>query len=162
MDKFWQKPTSTDIFKSLQNLKKIYKERKINRLSLSTFSRWLGWTKWKTIRTILYYKFRDSETQIKIITQEKLSEDEHLRSIQEFYDTPLEGHQGINRTYQRISQQHNWKRMRKMIKTYIFSFITCHRNKIPNSSIKEPMVITTTFLVTDFGTEFLSHLFNEV
>jgi len=33
--------------------------------------------------------------------------------------------------------------MSQMIKTYILSCETCQRQKIPNLSVKEPMVITT-------------------
>ncbi|KAL4126714.1 hypothetical protein QTP88_010923 [Uroleucon formosanum] len=100
--------------------------------------------KWETIRSMLYYTFRNSEIEIKIVTQEQLSKEDQLRIIREFHETPLGGHQGINRTYQRILQQHHWKGMRQMIKAYILSCETCQRQKIPNRSVKEPMVITTT------------------
>jgi len=81
---------------------------------------------WETIRSMLYYIFRNSEIETKIITQEQ------LRIIREFHETPLGGHQDINRTFQRILQQHHWKGMRQMIKTYILSCEICQRNKITN------------------------------
>lgn len=143
-EKFWQKPTCADIFQSLQNLKKICQERKITRLACPRLVIDRDGIKWETIQSMLYYIFRNSEIEIKIITPEQLSKDDQLQIIREFHETPLGGHQGIQRTFQRISQHHHWKGMRQMIKTYILSCEICQRNKMPNRSVKEPMVITTT------------------
>jgi hypothetical protein len=143
-EKFWQKPTCEDIFQSLQNLKKICQERNVTRLACPRLVIDRDGIKWETVRSMLYYTFRNSEIEIKVVTQEQLSKEDQLRIIREFHETPLGGHQGINRTYQRILQQHHWKGMRQMIKAYILSCETCQRQKIPNRSVKEPMVITTT------------------
>ncbi|KAL4104074.1 hypothetical protein QTP88_019387 [Uroleucon formosanum] len=99
-EKFWQKPTCEDIFQSLQNLKKICQERKVTRLACPRLAIDRDGIKWETVRSMLYYTFRNSEIEIKIVTQEQLSKEDQLRIIREFHETRLGGHQGINRTYQ--------------------------------------------------------------
>lgn len=73
-----------------------------------------------------------------------MTEEEQTQIIREFHENPLGGHQGVNRTYQRISRQYHWKGMRQMIKQYILSCVNCQSSKSTNRTIKEPMVITTT------------------
>jgi len=51
----------------------------------------------------------------------------------------------MNRTYKRILQQHHWKGMRQMIKTYILSCETCQRQKIPNRSVKNQWLLPQPF-----------------
>lgn len=61
------------------------------------------------------------------------------------HENPLGGHQGVIRTYQRITQHYKWKGMKRQIKDYnILSCETCQRNKTVNRKIKEPIVIITT------------------
>lgn len=58
--------------------------------------------KWETIRSMLYYIFRNSGIEIKIITREQLSKDDQLQIIRKFNETSLGGHQGINQTFQQL------------------------------------------------------------
>jgi len=133
-----------DIFQSFQNLKKICQERKDTRLACPRLAIDRDGINWKTVRSMLYYTLRNSEVEIKIVTQEQLSKEDQLRIIRKSHETPLGGHQGINRTYKRILQTRHWKGMRQMIEIYILSCETYQRQKIQNRSGKEPMVITTT------------------
>ena len=97
-EKFWQKPTCDDIFQSLQNLEKVCQERKVMRLACPRLAMDRDGIKWEIVRSMLYYTFRNSEIEIQIVTQEQLSKENQLRIIREFHETPLGGHQGINRT----------------------------------------------------------------
>ncbi|KAL4083611.1 hypothetical protein QTP88_028927 [Uroleucon formosanum] len=90
-EKFWQKPTCEDIFQSLQNLKKICQERKVTRLACPRLAIDRDGIKWETVRSMLYYTFRNSEIEIKIVTQEQLSKEDQLRIIREFHETSLGG-----------------------------------------------------------------------
>lgn len=140
----WQKPVYQHLFQSLLNLKKICEERHITQLVCPRLGCGLDGLKWENVRPMICYIFRNSSINIKIIDREPLTADEQQRVIKEFHENPLGGHQGIARTYQRISQQYHWKGMRQMIKNYILSCATCQLNKTTNRTIKEPMVITTT------------------
>ncbi|VVC31040.1 Ribonuclease H-like domain,Integrase, catalytic core,Macro domain, partial [Cinara cedri] len=140
----WQKPSYQHLFQSLLNLKKLCKERHITQLVCPRLGCGLDGLKWETVRSMICYIFQNSAIKIKVVDREPLTEDEQQRVIREFHENPLGGHQGIARTYQRISQQYHWKGMRQMIKNYILSCATCQLNKTTNRTIKEPMVIMTT------------------
>jgi len=88
IEKLWQMPTCIHIFISLQNLKKIFQERKIMLLACPRLVTDRDGIKWETVRSMLYCIFRNSEIEMKIITQEQLSKDDQLRIIQEFHKTP--------------------------------------------------------------------------
>jgi len=141
---YWQKPSYQNLFQTIRNLKKLCTEHRITQLNCPRLGCGLDELEWETVRSMLRYIFRDSDIVIKIIVREELSEEQQARVIQEFHENPLGGHQGIARTYQRISKQYQWKGMRKMIKDYVLTCAICQRNKTANRSIKEPMVITTT------------------
>lgn len=81
---------------------------------------------------------------IQVYTEDELTEENKKQIIKEFHENPLGGHQGITRTYNRISPQYLWKGMRPQIRDYVQNCIACQINKTPNQTIKEPMVITTT------------------
>lgn len=66
-----------------------------------------------------------------------------LKLIQEFHDTPLGGHQGIQRTYKRMRKYYYFPKMLGMIEKFIKSCDSCQKNKA--SPVKRmPMTITST------------------
>ena len=141
---YWQKPSYQDMFRSLMNLRKLCEERHITHLACPRMGCGLDGLNWDIVHAMLNYIFQNTEIKIRIVVPETLTSDDHLRVIKEFHENPLGGHQGITRTYQRISKHHKWKGMRSQIKDYILSCETCQRNKTTNRTVKEPMVITTT------------------
>jgi len=78
------------------------------------------------------------------MTKEEPTQEEQQQILKEFHENPMGGHQGVTRTYRRISQQYQWKGMRRMIKDYVLSCTVCQLSKTTNRTIKEPMVVTTT------------------
>jgi len=138
----WQKPTYKNVFQSLINLKNICTERKITHLACPHLECGPIGLDWETICSMLCYIFRNSFIIIKVMTKEEPTQEEQLQILKEFYENLMGGHQGITRTYRRISHQDQWKGMRRMIKDYVLSF--CQLSKTTNRTIKEPMVVTTT------------------
>lgn len=141
---YWQKPSYQNLFNSFVNLKKFCEERHITKLACPRLGCGLDGLQWEIVRSMLCYLFKDSNTSITVIARKQILEDEQLQIIKEFHENPLGGHQGVNRTYQRISQQYHWKGMRQMIKKYVISCTTCQLSKSTNRVTKEPMVVTTT------------------
>lgn len=141
---YWQKPTYQNVFQSLINLKKACMERQITYLACPRLECGPQGLKWETIRSMLCYIFRNSSITIKVMVKEQPTQEEQLQILKEFHENPMGGHQGITRTYRRISQQYQWKGMRQMIKDYVLSCTVCQFSKTTNRTIKEPMVITTT------------------
>lgn len=141
---FWQKPEPEHLFQSLQKLRTLCEERAINTLTCPRLGTGLDGLQWDMVRSMLQYIFRSSQVTIQVLVPETLSEEEQIQIIREFHENPMGGHQGNTRTYQRISQHHSWKGMRKQIKKYIRECATCQVNKSSNRTAREPMMITTT------------------
>ena len=49
--------------------------------------------------------------------------------LQEFHDSPYEGHSGVLRTYKRLTQQFYWPSMHKVIQQYVTSCTVFQKNK---------------------------------
>ncbi|KAM0735324.1 Transposon Ty3-I Gag-Pol polyprotein [Formica fusca] len=69
------------------------------------------------------------------------SEEDKARILYEYHDAPLGGHQGIERTINRIRMKHNWSRLTKYVENYIAKCEFCQKNKLKRKS-KAPLVIT--------------------
>lgn len=141
---FWQKPSYEQLFYCLQKLKQLCEENNISKLACPRLGAGLDGLKWEKVRSMLRYLFRNSTIYLQVVDRKELSEEERIQIISEFHNNPLGGHQGIARTYQRVSQQYQWKGMRQQIKNYVLSCTMCQVNKSTNRTVKEPMVITTT------------------
>lgn len=55
--------------------------------------------------------------------------DLHLRILRERHDHPLAGHPGQNKTTKIVAQEYYWPELRKSVRQYVKSCITCGRNK---------------------------------
>lgn len=141
---FWQKPNYETLFDSLQNLKIFCIENSIDKLACPRLGCGLDGLKWDIVRNMLRFIFHSSPVHIIVYTRDELREEDKLLIIKEHHENPLGGHQGISRTYNKVSEQHHWQGMRSQIREYIKRCRECQINKTPNQTIREPMVITTT------------------
>lgn len=71
------------------------------------------------------------------------SENEIETVLKEFHQSPLGGHEGLNRTLKRISERYAWKNMKRDVKNFIEKCLECQKNKILTKN-KIPLKITTT------------------
>jgi len=110
---FWQKANYETIFQNLQNLRKICAKHQVKYLACPRLGCSLVGLKWEVVRNMLRYIFRDSFVYIQVYTRDKLRDENKLQIIKEFHENPLGGHQGVTRTYNKISQQYQWQRMRE-------------------------------------------------
>lgn len=67
-----------------------------------------------------------------------------LEILREFHDSPMGGHQGMNRTYERLKLYFDWNGMKRDVEQYIKQCVSCQRNKITQNKTKMPLLITTT------------------
>jgi hypothetical protein len=74
----------------------------------------------------------------------ELTKEEKLALFREMHDTPLGGHLGMNRTYDRMKQFTTWPGMKQELEEYIRKCDICQRNKITQNKTRMPMKITTT------------------
>jgi len=62
----------------------------------------------------------------------------------DFHDSSIGGHRGMNRTYRAIKAQYTWPKMRREVEEYVEQCKSCQVNKILTPKHKAPMEITTT------------------
>lgn len=63
--------------------------------------------------------------------------------LKEFHETPIGGHQGVTRTYNRVKLSYQWPSMKASIRDYISTCSKCQANKVSRIN-KLPMKITST------------------
>lgn len=105
---------------------------------------------WTQVLTIIRYIFKNSNIKIFIYSMDFYSNKEKYNIIEEFHIAPLGGHQGVSRTIKRIKHHHNWKGMKNDVSEYIKACESCKINKSDNSSVQQPMVITSTASINQF------------
>lgn len=64
--------------------------------------------------------------------------------IQEKHATPIGGHKGITKTYNRLRQNYFWPTMKKDIQNFIQTCRDCQIKKLTRVKTRQPMVITDT------------------
>lgn len=69
--------------------------------------------------------------------------EEKRRILYEYHDASVRGHQGIERTINRIRLTHNWRGLTKDVENYIAKCELCQKNKL-SRKIKAPLIITNT------------------
>jgi hypothetical protein len=72
------------------------------------------------------------------------TEEEKGKILQEFHQSPMGGHLGMNRTFERIKLYTSWPGMKQEIENYVRHCETCQKNKITQRKTKLPLQITDT------------------
>jgi hypothetical protein len=75
---------------------------------------------------------------------EELTKDRKLKIISEMHNCPVGGHQGIQRTIERIKLYISWSGLEDDVTQYIKTCKTCQLNKETRSKIKLPLTVTDT------------------
>lgn len=141
---YWQKPTYENVFLTITNLKHFCTSENITKVAMPRIACGLDKLQWSEVRTMIRYIFRNTQIQILIFSDDEYSKEDKLKIIEEFHNSPMGGHQGIARTIKRIKQHHNWVGLKKDVQAYVSSCSSCKKNKSSNTTIQQPMVITTT------------------
>ena len=140
------KPEYSDIFYSFQNLKVHCMQNTIDSFVIPSSEIKENRLKLNVVRTMLRYIFRQTSIKVHIYHKhynETLSPQDIEKILAEFHVAPFGGHQGVNRTYNRIKSYHKWHKMYRDIKRYVKACETCQKNKVSKKT-QIPMAITTT------------------
>ena len=76
---------------------------------------------------LLEYK-GDGRTRLCIPQDPKI----RMEIIQEFHDTPIAGHLGVEKTYDLVARTYIWPRIYQTVKEFVASYDSCQRNKASN------------------------------
>src|SRR5207249_10894920 len=69
-----------------------------------------------------------------------------LKLLQEYHDTPIAGHLGVEKTYEALSRNFYWPRMADNLKSFVTSCDICQRNKLSQkllAQLLQPLEIPT-------------------
>src|SRR5699024_12121300 len=103
----------------MQNLKTFCLGNSIDDLTISSSNFKNHHLKIETVRTMFKYVFNNTNIKIQICHENTLSDltpEQITQILKQFHVTPLGGHQGVNRTFHRIKQHYQWRKMYKDIK----------------------------------------------
>ena len=62
----------------------------------------------------------------------------------ELHDSPIGGHRGVSKTFNRIKTQYYWENLKEDIQRRIQQCLKCQLKKLTRLKTKQPMVITDT------------------
>ncbi|XP_045479182.1 uncharacterized protein LOC123684075 [Harmonia axyridis] len=136
-----------NLFETLFNLRLLLKYNGIQKFVIPNIalSKQNSVIREETYYSLLYFLFRDFDYEI--LSEERIFvHDENLikEILFENHDSPLGGHQGFERTYEKIKQLYSWKNMKDEIRQYIKKCKICQQSKTDFKHNKSPMIITTT------------------
>jgi hypothetical protein len=96
----------------------------------------------------------DALKRVKTLTAEKgasekkskcvIDEETTTAILYEYYDSPMGGHRGMNKTFREIRKRYEWPNMKRDVENYVRRCKSCQLNKNLSPRRKAPMEITTT------------------
>lgn len=143
-------------FYVLQNNLKILKEllinNKINKITMYKNDFINSTKEYPKFKELLHEIFGEFSFRFLLITRvitTLILEDEIQQVLQDFHNSPLSGHQGVNRMIGRISNQFKWIGLSRDVKEFIRKCPKCQVTKASNNK-KQPLAVTTTSTVPFF------------
>ena len=76
--------------------------------------------------------------------EQEISEERKLKLLKEMHECPIGGHQGIQRTYERLKLYVSWPHMFKDVEVYIRKCPVCQLNKQTCPKVKADLQVTDT------------------
>lgn len=73
-----------------------------------------------------------------------MSAEEKLAILKQMHVSPIGGHQGMGRTYERIKQYYTWPGMKADVENFIKTCESCQKNKVTQAKTKQPLELTPT------------------
>jgi hypothetical protein len=86
--------------------------------------------------------------------KQEISEGKRLKLLKEMHECPIGGHQGIQRTYERLNLYVSWPNMFKEVEDYIRKCQVCQLNKQTLPKVNADLQITDT--QNQLGIKFIS------
>lgn len=143
-EKYWQKPSLEDVYKTLRNIVQLCRTLEIKRLAIPHLGSGCDGLDWPEIRKMVKFLFINTDIEIKIYSKSELTEAEKQQIIMEHHTNPLGGHRGSDQTIKRIRVQFDWDGITEDVKRFVSACQSCQINKETNRNVKQPMVISTT------------------
>uniref|UniRef100_A0ABD2W5M3 RNA-directed DNA polymerase n=1 Tax=Trichogramma kaykai TaxID=54128 RepID=A0ABD2W5M3_9HYME len=138
-----QKFVRDDLFSTLSVIKHLALKKKISGINFAK-SNEVGQLPWADFMEILQEVFQDEK--IKLIkclgALEYVPPEDRDAIFYELHRSPVGGHRGISKRYQRIKQKYVWDRLKTDIQRRIQQCLECQLKKLARHRTKQPMIIT--------------------
>ena len=114
-------------------------------LSISQ-SKEIGGIQWCDVRDSLHNTFKNSDDSIIICldTVKYVPEKDRDKIFQELHCSPIGGHKGVNKTFNRIKRHYYWENLKDDIQKRIQQCLDCQLGKLTRVKTRQPLVITDT------------------
>lgn len=101
---------------------------------------------WQTVSELIKNNFFDQPIKIIICTGtlKYLPEEERDAIFKELHNSPIGGHRGVSKTYNRIKRDYYWENLKEDIQRRIQQCLDCQLKKLVRLKTKQPMIITDT------------------
>ena len=134
-----------NIFKVLRDLKELIIKLNLKTISIS-YSKNIENLDWTKIKDLLKLVFNQLPLKIVICKNSLKYVTPELRDkiFYELHDSPIGGHRGVSKTYNRIRQTYYWENLKDDIQRRIQQCLNCQLKKLTRLKTKQPMVITDT------------------
>ena len=144
--KHFDKISTRDLERGLQNLRKILSDLDIKGLRISQNGDFTDELPQGTLIEILRNTFEDSNIEIALCygNTQVPPEELRLKIISQLHESLVGGHKGLTKTYCRIRERFYWPGMRNDIQNYIRTCNSCQNQKLVRTKTREPMLITDT------------------
>ncbi|XP_044751643.1 uncharacterized protein LOC123311642 [Coccinella septempunctata] len=142
-----QSVTYEDLFATFVNLRLMLNFNNIKKFTIPNIALFKNNSiiREDTFFSLLYFLFRDFEYEILCDERINVSDENLIKEILfENHDSPLAGHQGFERTYEKIKKFYFLDNMKDPIRKYIRRCKICQKSKTDFKHNKSPMIITTT------------------
>ncbi|KAL7298553.1 hypothetical protein TKK_0008328 [Trichogramma kaykai] len=138
-----QKFVRDDLFSTLSVIKHLALKKKISGINFAK-SKEVSQLPWADFMEILQEVFQNEK--IKLIkclgALEYVPPEDRDAIFYELHRSPVGGHRGISKTYQRIKQKYVWDRLKTDIQRPIQQCLECQLKKLARHRTKQPMIIT--------------------
>src|SRR5436190_7200617 len=133
------------IIETLKELQNITEELKLETISIAK-TEFINNVPWSNIRSQLQIIFMDAPIKLIICNGLIKYPPKDLRStiISETHCSPMGGHRGVTKTYNRIKHNYYWENLKLDVQRHIQQCLQCQLKKLVRVKTKQPMIITDT------------------
>lgn len=137
--------TYENLFESLKSLKFLLEFNQVESFSIVDLTLQNDKIQGDTFNSLLQYIFLGYNYSIFNNDRKEITNIVEIENILKTnHDHYLAGHQGIQKTYEKIKRQYYWSNMKETIERYIKKCQICQKSKTNFKPNRSPMVITTT------------------
>lgn len=133
------------LFETLYNLKLVFDHNKVRTFVITDISFNNSIIQQQTFFSLLYFLFSDFDYQVLESERITITDPDLIQQVlKDYHDSPIAGHPGFQRAYEKIRTFFYWDNMKNDIRNYIRSCPVCQQSKTDFKPNKSPMEITTT------------------